>query len=431
MRKTLKADNGKGWTLRNARGMAQLRQAVDDGVDSVTLELEWRPDNSRNLLNAVAEIRDQMSQHGYGLKDAQKARLAIHDPSSGVSPATKAINWEEVCARFLEHRSNRRAGTLTDLRTRLRRFLEVMASKPKVTDGPAAMKRFAAMHFTAVYPKGHKRAGQLMAPPGGDGRRRNLRDVAALLDYAVDELGVNPRWKPLTVKKRAELIGSPETNTQTKTHTVPIPPDDLEELLREMLEKKRLDLWLATGLVALYGLRPSELAVMRVDDDGNLWIGGQVKRDLRAIESGLVKQERRVIALELKGQPELGRSLAMHLKAGTIKLPKAIREQISRVKEKDSFKSVGAEFGQQLRRFSYWKTLETKIPGLTPYSLRHGWAWRAHKYSTKPLHYSQAKELMGHSTQVHLTYYSSWVNDAELEMATDRFNEAVRKNVAT
>ena len=32
---------------------------------------------------------------------------------------------------------------------------------------------------------------------------------------------------------------------------------------------------------------------------------------------------------------------------------------------------------------------------------------------------------MGHTTRVHLKYYSAWVNDQELEQATERFNQAV------
>ena len=46
-------------------------------------------------------------------------------------------------------------------------------------------------------------------------------------------------------------------------------------------------------------------------------------------------------------------------------------------------------------------------------------------YSERPLHYSQAAKLMGHTTRVHLKYYSAWVNDQELEQATERFNQAV------
>ena len=163
---------------------------------------------------------------------------------------------------------------------------------------------------------------------------------------------------------------------------------------------------------------------MRLDEDGRLFVGGQVKRDATAIEQGTEKPERLVKALDLNGREGLGKRMAMlwNNGRGQIKLPLAIRNEISKVEERNTFKEVGAAFRQLLKRYRYWKILVKKTPGLKSYSLRHGWAWRAHKNSEKQLHYSQAAALMGHATRVHLDYYSSWVNDEELEKAVEAYN---------
>ena len=224
------------------------------------------------------------------------------------------------------------------------------------------------------------------------------------------------------------LIGSAVTETITKAKTIPVLPEDFEALLDNLEADGKLELRLAVGLVGLYGLRPSELAVMRLEDDGKLYVGGQVKRDAKAIEQGTEKPERLVKPLDLNGREGLGKELAMlwNNGRGVRKLPLAIRNEIAKVEEKNTFKEVGAAFSQLLTRYRYWKIVVKKTPGLKPYGLRHGWAWRAHKNSEKQLHYSQASALLGHTTRVHLDYYSSWVSEDELEKAVEEYNQNIK-----
>ena len=430
LRQGIRQDNGKGWSLRESRGRAQLVRIHEDRTRSSTkLELEWIAPNELGLRTAVKEIHDLMHRQNLGLAEAQARRLS----NLGVKPTSSSsgpFDWQSCVDAFLQSRSNRRTKTLDDLQTRTRRVLEVMTGKPRPSNGGEVMRRYADAFFNRVHGPKHRLAGQLVTPPGGDGRRRNLATVASLLDYAVYERNAPARWRPLSTAKRAELIGSKPTTTDNNESTIPVLPEDLEDLLHAMLESGKNELWLATGLIAIFGLRLSELAVMRVDDDNELWIGGQVKRDLRVVQGAEGKAERLVKPLELKGQPGLGKRLVMLLKSGQIKLPKAIRNQIEWVEEKGTFAGVGAAYKQQLERFHYWQTLEKKHPGLSPYGLRHGWAWRSQKYSSRPLHYSQAAKLMGNSTKVFLQHYSSWVDRKELEFATDSFNAAIHENVA-
>ena len=386
-------------------------------------EIPWQPSSATAILNAVQEIR-AFVEKGNSIQEANELRLKALGKASGKAPALREFDWSAAADDFLASMDSRRGGTLDDLKIRVRRFKLVLKSRPTPNDGPSLMRAYARCFFDEVYPADHRKAGQLRLPPGKDGRRRNLRDVARILRHGVEEMGAPERWMPLPPKKMSALVGSAVTETVTKAKTIPVLPEDFEALLDNLEADGKLDLWLAVGLVGLYGLRPAELAVMRLDEDGRLFIGGQVKRDATAIEQGTEKPERLVKALDLNGREGLGKRMVMlwNNGRGQIKLPLAIRNEIAKVEERNTFKEVGAAFRQLLKRYRYWKILVKKTPGLKSYSLRHGWAWRAHKNSEKQLHYSQAAALMGHATRVHLDYYSSWVNDEELEKAVEAYN---------
>ena len=424
MRASNRRANGSGWTVRALKGRCQITMKLESGrKPSVLTEIPWQPDKSLSILNAVQEIR-AFIEKGNSIQEANEMRLKALGKASGKAPALREFDWVAAADDFLKSMESRREGTLDDLRIRVRRFKLTLKSRPTPNDGPSLMRAFARLYFDEVYPPDHKKAGQLRLPPGKDGRRRNLRDVARILRHGIEEMGAPERWQPLPPKKMSGLIGSGVTETITKAKTIPVLPEDFEALLDNLEADGKLELRLAVGLVGLYGLRPSELAVMRLEDDGKLYVGGQVKRDAKAIEQGTEKPERLVKPLDLNGREGLGKELAMlwNNGRGVRKLPLAIRNEIAKVEEKNTFKEVGAAFSQLLTRYRYWKILVKKTPGLKPYGLRHGWAWRAHKNSEKQLHYSQASALLGHTTRVHLDYYSSWVSEDELEKAVEEYN---------
>jgi integrase len=424
MRGTNKAANGKNWTVRQLKQRAQITMKLENGrKPSVLTEIDWQPSSATAILNAVQEIRAFVEQ-GNSIQEANEKRLKALGKASGKAPALREFDWAAAADDFLASMDSRRGGTLDDLKIRVRRFKLTLKSRPTPNDGPSLMRAYARCFFDEVYPADHRKAGQLRLPPGKDGRRRNLRDVARILRHGVEEMGAPERWMPLPPKKVSALVGSAVTETITKAKTIPVLPEDFEALLDNLEADGKLDLWLAVGLIGLYGLRPSELAVMRLEDDGKLYVGGQVKRDATAIEQGTEKPERLVKALDLNGREGLGKRMAMlwNNGRGQIKLPLAIRNEIAKVEERNTFKEVGAAFRQLLKRYRYWKILVKKTPGLKSYSLRHGWAWRAHKNSDKQLHYSQAAALMGHATRVHLDYYSSWVSEDELAKAVEEYN---------
>jgi sigma54-dependent transcription regulator len=122
------------------------------------------------------------------------------------------------------------------------------------------------------------------------------------------------------------------------------------------------------SLVGLFGLRPAERGVLKVDE-GRLFVGS-VKRNIRTLR--YCKPARRVLPLDLLGREGEGARAVALLDSGLVKLPAAIRCQI----EAGPHKGVGDAFRQLLDRFSFWQSLVQAARGLTPYSLRHGYAWR-------------------------------------------------------
>ncbi|NDC16183.1 MAG: site-specific integrase, partial [Synechococcaceae bacterium WB9_2_170] len=156
------------------------------------------------------------------------------------------------------------------------------------------------------------------------------------------------------------------------------------------------ELRLAVGLVGLYGLRPAELAVLQVGEDGKGRVG-QVKRNTTNM-GAKAKPPRRLHALDIAGREGEGDRLLQLYASGLVKLPKSIRNQIAAVEVKNRFQDVGREFAQLLRRYGPWRALVAR---------------------------RIAAALMGHNTATHLRHYGAWTDEAGLEAAVERFNQGV------
>lgn len=92
---------------------------------------------------------------------------------------------------------------------------------------------------------------------------------------------------------------------------------------------------------------------------------------------------------------------------GLVKLPRAIRTAITSGK----FKKDGDTFRQLLDRYPFWQSLVAATPDLTPYCLRHGWAWRAQKGYATPLWVRGAAALLGHTPNTHHRHYGRWTDE--------------------
>ena len=391
LRDVIKSEHGFGWSIREHRNKVQLTRRHDDGSrSSISLDLPWNASSQTEVVKLLGEIRQRMDAQGLGLAEAYALIRNAPTAESG------RLDWVVVIEQFLASREGRRATTLRDLRTRMDRTLQVLQSKPSPKDGRSLMRAYAAQHFQDC-------------PVGGVGRKRQLLDLAALLRFAVTRAGASGRWMPPPAEVIEELIGHSDLHHEDST---PIKPEQLVALLDALREAGKEDLHLAVSLVGLFGLRPAELGVLRVEE-GRLYVGS-VKRNIRTLK--VAKPDRRVLPLDLPGREGEGARAVALLDSGLVKLPVAIRSQI----KAGAHKGVGDAFRQLLDRFPFWQSLVTANPGLTPYSLRHGYAWRGHKAYERSIPVRDLAALMGHNPATHHRHYGKWTDEAGLEEAVAR-----------
>jgi len=339
-----------------------------------------------------------MEERGLGLRETH----LLTGLASANACDDDGLNWKQVANQFLESRADRRAATLGGLRFRVSNVQATLSQKPRPRDGRSLMRAYAAQHFAKC-------------PPGGKGRKAHLGDVAALLEFAVTRCGADACWKPIEGEELRELIGAAERASGEEL-TRPIKPGQLAALLDALRDQGKAELQLAVGLVGLFGLRPAELAVLRVDEEGRLRVGAQVKRNRWSMSRP--KSERLVLPLDIPGREGEGARFLQLYASGLVKLPARILTTI----ERGEFKPVGEAFRKLLERNPIWQSLVAASPGLTPYSLRHGYAWRGHKSYAHSLSVRDLAALMGHTPVVHLQHYGKWTDEAGLIDAVARLN---------
>jgi len=399
LRKQIKLEHGRGWSISPQSGKAKLTRRHPDGArSSATLAILWAASSGSAINAAIARLRLLMEERGLGLDEAH-ALMGAGD-ANAVAPG--GVNWQRVADQFLESRADRRASTLGDLRYRVGNVLKTLEAKPKPRDGRSLMRAYAAQHFAKC-------------PPGGKGRRAHLGDVSALLEFAVTRCGADACWKPFVREELRELIGAAHRAAGEELRR-PIKPEQLARLLDALEADGKPDLHLAVGLVGLFGLRPAELAVLRVDDGGHLRVRSDVKRNRWAMKRP--KAERLALPLDIPGREGEGGRILNLFNSKLVKLPPRILSTI----ERGDFKPVGDAFRKLLERYPYWQSLAAANPGLTPYSLRHGYAWRGHKSYDRGLSVRDLAALMGHTPAVHLQNYGKWTDEQGLIDAVQGLN---------
>ena len=217
LRQVLKREHGKGWSVRDHRGRVQLTRIFEDRSRSaVYLPLTWTADNATAILNTVAAIHNLMDSRKISLKEAARLNTqALAEPATATKVSDKG--WDAVAADFLKSRGDRRSSTLRDLKLRVERAVAVINQKPKPRDGMSVLEAYAAAYFKEM-------------APGGQGRKRNLNDVVAFLQFAVDRCGAPDRFLPPPKDRINELIGTSPTST-TERLTPPIKAEQFTALL--------------------------------------------------------------------------------------------------------------------------------------------------------------------------------------------------------
>jgi len=418
LKRSLKDEHGFGLRLAAAGEKTKfgLRATNDGSGTFVVLPFKFAPSNAQAIRAAINHLLATMQEQGVTLKEANRRCF----PSDTVSPEKKQalirgidhVEWESIAQDFMNERAGNRRTTRQDTENRVRRALETLKSKPEPRDGTSLMKAYAERYFADT-------------PAGGQGRKRALGDVAAFLRFAVNERGASKVWEPIEGKGLAILIG--DSDPATEDLSVPIKPDQLAALLDALDADGRHDLRLAVALVGLFGLRPAELAVLKVDGD-DLRVGSGVKRNPRT--KNKKKKPRLVLDIDIDGRDGEGAAAARLYASGLVKLPDAIRTQIAKClgsegEVQDSLKPVGDAFRQLLERYPFWQSLVAVNPGLTPYGLRHGYAWRAHMCGDRPMGRREAAAFMGHTVKTHDAHYGSWIDEDGLREAQRRHRGVV------
>lgn len=423
VRKQLKAEHGFGWSIRDHRGTVQLtRRFEDDSRSSAYLPLQWRNDSGTPILNWVTVVRDLMEKQNLSLQQAVKQYGdSIADPKKAIAAGAGAKAWQTAFESFMATKSGLRPNTIKGTASRLQKLLITVGTAPKPRNAEAALRTYAAMHFIDA-------EGNVITPAGNSGRVRALKDCCAFMNWAVKRQMLSPRFMPPSGAQDTdlmrELVGTATAEVEASKVTPPLKSKQISDLLDALEDAGRHDLKLCVALIAYLALRPGEVSVLQVQD-GQATVG-HIKRNHRTIYKPAKKPDP-VMPLAIAGRPAgEAQQMLTTFESGLIKLPKAIRTAIGKVSEKNCFQGVGAEVGQQLDRFPYWRdVIKASNPDITANSLRHSWAYRAHIESENHMHERVAAKWMRHSLLTHMKHYGHWLDRESMDAALARTNAGV------
>ena len=387
---TVREENGRVMLQKRWRDSGQRRNAV--------LPFAWNEGRHTDILGFIAKVNDHI-QKGMNLKEAVHLQWPVTGEAGAGPKAT--TNWPEIVDRFREHKVGSGQIKASTWQLNYRKLfsdaLAVLASSNAPTNGPALVQAMA------------------QGDPGTCGRIRRVERVSGMLKFAVKKCGIDQRWLPPTDEDLADIKGHKNPNVPAKAlnagAAIPIKDDQFLALL-DGIEDPR---WkLAVGLCGVFGLRPVELKYIRADGDG-LWCDYQKRNGTGS------SPKRHIEALDPLQRPGLGAQLLVTLSSGAVKLPPL----------GDTDKVSAERMHTHLRRRSVWREMrqagiETGNGRLTPYSFRHGYAYRSAMEYGLPVRV--AARLMGHSLEVHMKHYGKWVDAVAVQSTVEAARARVLSN---
>ena len=432
LRKNICTNFGRGIRVNGENsGRTKILYVYNEGLGSAnkrtsqTLPIEWKKTSGIEILKAIEFIKPLVVEKNLTLKEATrrwKAQFigeAKKQPNKSwndfllIRPLNKRdanyekdlkeyLNAASKVDQFMQTKQGLTSKTEKDWARRISRFLEEMNNNPSPNTGVELIKKLSDKYLTEIEP---------------DERKRYINAWCEILKYGIERHSQNEkRWQPPNETYRKELIGKSNRTKQDKL-TPYIEENDLHRLLDD-LESRDSSLFLAVGLISIFGLRLSELAVLRVLD-GKLYVGN-IKNN---INTKAKKEDRRVFPMDLFTRKNLGKKLIELYESKKIPLPKPVLNQIEMVKDKNRYGDVGQALRQRIERNKVWKEIIKTNPEITPYSLRHRYAHQCHKGSTIPISVKDAAAAMGHSVETHNSFYGSYTTELSLEKAFERHLE--------
>ena len=432
LRKNICTNFGRGIRVNGENsGRTKILYVYNEGLGSAnkrtsqTLPIEWKKTSGIEILKAIEFIKPLVVEKNLTLKEATrrwKAQFigeATKQPNKSwndfllIRPLNKKdanyekdlkeyLNAASKVDQFMQTKQGLTSKTEKDWARRISRFLEEMNNNPSPNTGVELIKKLSDKYLTEIEP---------------DERKRYINAWCEILKYGIERHSQNEkRWQPPNETYRKELIGKSNRTKQDKL-TPYIEENDLHRLLDD-LESRDSSLFLAVGLISIFGLRLSELAVLRVLD-GKLYVGN-IKNN---INTKAKKEDRRVFPMDLFTRKNLGKKLIELYESKKIPLPKPVLNQIEMVKDKNRYGDVGQALRQRIERNNVWREIIKTNPEITPYSLRHRYAHQCHKGSTIPISVKDAAAAMGHSVETHNSFYGSYTTELSLEKAFERHLE--------
>ena len=429
LRKNICTNFGRGIRVNGENsGRTKLLYVYNEGLGSAnkrtsqTLPIEWKKTSGIEILKAIEFIKPLVVEKNLTLKEATrrwKAQFigeATKQPNKSwndfllIRPLNKNdanyekdlkeyLNGASKVDQFMQTKQGLTSKTEKDWARRISRFLEEMNNNPSPNTGVELIKKLSDKYLIDIEP---------------DERKRYINAWCEILKYGIERHSQNEkRWQPPDEDYRKELIGKSNRTKQDKL-TPYIEEHDLLRLLDD-LESRDSSLFLAVGLISIFGLRLSELAVLRAVD-GKLYVGN-IKNN---INTKAKKEDRRVFPMDLLARKNLGQNLIELFESKKITLPMPVLNQIEMVKDKNKYGDVGQSIRQLIERNKVWKEIIKTNPEITPYSLRHRYAHQCHKGSTIPISVKDAAAAMGHSVETHNSFYGSYTTELSLEKAFER-----------
>lgn len=351
--------------------------------ETATLPITWSLANAAVIIQQLEEVT-KMMESGHGLKTSVDSLQTIEATSTSSYP------WTEVYEKWVINQ-----GYTVETRKKydgwFKRMYQLLRDHNRpVINGKMLFRQYESKYFHDIN-------------PGSDGRTRPLCFFSSLINFAVNHHGLHSDWI-VSKEFRLEIVGKKEKNN--KSITPPVMTNDLLKLLSQ-LEQQHPDIYTMVGLMSLYGLMPAELAVISLTEQG---LETAKLRPIQLLPKN--RNPRKLEAIDPLTHQGLGDSIAKRWYSGELSLPVAVQNAIARVYDEPysftspNYKAVGDAVRQILERNAFWNALVRVNPDITPYSLRHSFAWRCHR----ELHMetSMVAPWMGHSSHVHDKHYSAF-----------------------
>ena len=318
LRKNICTNFGRGIRVNGENsGRTKLLYVYNEGLGSAnkrtsqTLPIEWKKTSGIEILKAIEFIKPLVVEKNLTLKEATrrwKAQFigeATKQPNKSwndfllIRPLNKNdanyekdlkayLNAASKVDQFMQTKQGLTSKTEKDWARRISRFLEEMNNNPSPNTGVELIKKLSDKYLIDIEP---------------DERKRYINAWCEILKYGIERHSQNEkRWQPPSEDYRKELIGKSNRTKQDKL-TPYIEEHDLLRLLDD-LESRDPSLFLAVGLISIFGLRLSELAVLRAVD-GKLYVGN-IKNN---INTKAKKEDRRVFPMDLLARKNLGKNL--------------------------------------------------------------------------------------------------------------------------